>query len=66
MQDLSGILYERGVDSKGFAIIRSKGEKALFHIDTNLLKRKLNAPDSRPLACAQGDRNLVHTDLNSP
>ena len=47
---LSGVLYERGVDSKGFAIIRSKGDKALFHIDTKLLKRKLNAPDSRPLA----------------
>ena len=47
---LSGILYEGGVDSKGFAIIRSKGDKALFHIDTKLLKRKLNAPDSRPLA----------------
>ena len=31
---LSGVLYERGVDSKGFAIIRSKGDKALFHIDT--------------------------------
>ena len=24
---LSGVLYERGVDSKGFAIIRSKGDK---------------------------------------
>ena len=38
---LSGILYERGVDSKGFALIRSKGDKALFRIDTALLKRKL-------------------------
>ena len=47
---LSGVLYERGVDSKGFAIIRSKGDKALFHLDTKLLKRKYNAPDSRPLA----------------
>ena len=47
---LSGILYERGVDSKGFGIIRSKGDKALFHLDTALLKRKLGAPDSRPLA----------------
>ena len=47
---LSGILYERGVDSKGFAIIRSKGDKALFHLDTTLLKRKLGAPDKRPLA----------------
>lgn len=47
---LSGILYERGVDGKGFAIIRSQGDKALFHLDTALLKRKLGAPDSRPLA----------------
>lgn len=47
---LSGVLYERGVDSKGFAIIRSKGDKALFRLDTALLKRKLGIPDSRPLA----------------
>ena len=47
---LSGVLYERGVDSRGFAIIRSKGDRALFHLDTKLLKRKYNAPDSRPLA----------------
>lgn len=46
---LSGVLYERGVDSKGFAIIRSKGDKALFRLDIALLKRKLGAPDSRPL-----------------
>lgn len=47
---LSGVLYERGVDSKGFAIIRSKGDKALFRLDTAILKRKLGAPNSRPLA----------------
>ena len=47
---LSGVFYERGVDSKGFAIIRSKGDKALFRLDIALLKRKLGAPDSRPLA----------------
>ena len=47
---LSGVFYERGVDSKGFAIIRSKGDKALFRLDTALLKRKLGAPDSRLLA----------------
>lgn len=46
---LSGVLYERGVDNKGFAIIRSKGDKALFHLDTNMLKRKLGVPDGRPL-----------------
>ena len=47
---LSGVLYERGIDSKGFAVIRSKGDKALFRLDTNLLKRKLGAPEGRPLA----------------
>ena len=47
---LSGILYERGVDSKRFAIIRSKGDKALFHLDTAILKRKLGAPDKHAVA----------------
>ena len=47
---LSGVLFEHGVDSKGFAVIRSKGDEALFNIDTNLLKRKYNVPASRPLA----------------
>ena len=48
--NLSGIIYEHGVDSKGFGIIRSKGDKALFQLDTALLKRKFGAPDNRPLA----------------
>lgn len=48
---LSGILYERGVDDKGFAIIRSKGDQALFGgFGTNDMKRKLAIPDNRPLA----------------
>jgi len=48
---LSGIIYERGVDDKGFAIIRSAGDKALFGgFSTNDMKRKLQIPDSRPLA----------------
>lgn len=38
---LSGVLYEHGVDSKGFAMIRSKGDQALFHLDTSQMKRKL-------------------------
>jgi len=48
---LSGIIYERGVDHAGFAVIRSKGDQALFGgASTNDMKRKLGAPDSRPLA----------------
>jgi DNA-damage-inducible protein D len=47
---LSGILFERGVDDKGFAIIRSKGDLALFHLNTEQLKKKMNVPKARPLA----------------
>ena len=48
---LSGIIYERGVDNQSFAIIRSKGDQALFGgYTTNDMKRKLGVPDSRPLA----------------
>ena len=48
---LSGIIYERGIDDKGFAIIRSKGDQALFGgFTTNDMKRKLALPANRPLA----------------
>lgn len=48
---LSGIIYERGVDDKGFAIIRSKGDTALFGgFSTNDMKHKLLVPANRPLA----------------
>jgi DNA-damage-inducible protein D len=48
---LSAILYERGVDHIGFAVIKSKGDKALFGgFDTSGMKRKLGVPPARPLA----------------
>lgn len=48
---LSGIIYERGVDEKGFAIIRSQGDKALFGgFTTSEMKQKLLVPINRPLA----------------
>lgn len=48
---LSGIIYERGGDDRGFAIIRSKGDQALFGgFSTNEMKRKLRVPANRPLA----------------
>jgi DNA-damage-inducible protein D len=49
-KQLSGILYERGIDNMGFAIIRSKGDQALFRLNTQMLKRKMGVPDSRPIA----------------
>lgn len=49
-KQLSGILYERGIDSKGFAIIRSKGDQALFKMSTQMLKKKMGVPSGRPVA----------------
>lgn len=49
-RELSGIMYERGVDERGFAMIRSKGDQALFKLGTSQLKRKLGVPETRPLA----------------
>ncbi len=47
---LSGILYERGVNDQSFAVIRSKGDQALFRLSTNMMKRRMGMPQSRPLA----------------
>jgi len=50
-KELSGILYERGVDNRGFGRIRSKGDKALFGgNDTNQMKYSLSVPKNRLLA----------------
>ena len=47
---LSGILYERGVNEQTFAIIRSKGDQALFRLSTNMMKQRMGIPQARPLA----------------
>lgn len=47
---LSGILYERGVNDQTFAVIRSKGDQALFRLSTNMMKQRLGVPQTRPLA----------------
>jgi DNA-damage-inducible protein D len=50
-KELSGVLFERGVDSKGFANIRSKGDTVLFGGNTTKqMKTKLGVPDTRALA----------------
>jgi DNA-damage-inducible protein D len=49
--ELSKNIYERGVDNKGFAKIRSKGDWALFGgLTTSNMKKKLGIPENRPLA----------------
>lgn len=48
---MSGLLYERGVDNRGFAMIRSKGDRALFGgYSTGEMKARLDIPKSRALA----------------
>ena len=44
------MLFERGIDNQGFAIVRSKGDQALFRLNTQMLKRKMGMPENRPLA----------------
>ena len=43
---LSGILYERGINDKSFAVIRSKGDQALFRLNTSMLKRRIGVPEN--------------------
>jgi len=48
---LSGIIYERGVSEQNFAVIRSKGDQALFGgFTTADMKKKLGIPETRSLA----------------
>ncbi len=50
-KELSGVLYERGIDSQGFGRILSKGDAALFGgLTTQNMKDRLDAPEGRPLA----------------
>jgi len=49
--ELSGTIYQHGVDDQGFGRIRSKGDQALFGGNTTLeMKKRLGVPQSRPLA----------------
>ncbi|MFA6094406.1 MAG: DNA damage-inducible protein D [Candidatus Paceibacterota bacterium] len=50
-KELSGVVYERGVDGQGFAVIRSKGDQALFGGKTTAeMKNKYKVSNSRALA----------------
>jgi len=50
-KQLSSTLYEHGVDDKGFAVIRSRGDNALFGgNNTSDMKQRLNIKGSRALA----------------
>jgi len=49
-KELSGVIFEQAGDSKDFALIRSKGDQALFGNSTRDMKARWKIPSGRPLA----------------
>ena len=49
-KDLSQIIFEQTGGNDNFAIIRSKGDQALFGRSTQAMKAQWKVPDTRPLA----------------
>jgi DNA-damage-inducible protein D len=49
-KELSQVIFEQTGGNENFAIIRSKGDQALFGRTTQAMKAQWNVPDTRPLA----------------
>ena len=49
-KELSRTIFEKTGDSQDFALIRSKGDQALFGSSTHAMKAHWKVPESRPLA----------------
>lgn len=49
-KELSQVIYEQTGGNQNFALIRSKGDQALFGRSTQAMKAQWKVPDSRPLA----------------
>ena len=49
-KELSGVIYEQTGGNQDFALIRSKGDSALFGKSTQAMKASWKVPASRPLA----------------
>lgn len=49
-KELSSVIYEQTGGNQDFALIRSKGDHALFGRSTQVMKAQWKVPDSRPLA----------------
>jgi len=49
-KELSGVIFEQTGGNQDFAIIRSKGDQALFGKSTRAMKAQWKVPDRRPLA----------------
>ena len=46
----SQVIYEQTNTNENFAVIRSKGDQALFGKSTQAMKKQWQVPDNRPLA----------------
>lgn len=49
-KELSNVIYEQTGGNQNFALIRSKGDHALFGKSTQAMKAQWQVPDNRPLA----------------
>ena len=49
-KELSTVIYEQTGGAENFALIRSKGDQALFAKSTQAMKAQWKVPDNRPLA----------------
>lgn len=49
-KELSQVIYEQTNANENFAVIRSKGDQALFGKSTQAMKKQWQVPDNRPLA----------------
>ena len=49
-KDLSQVIFEQTGGNENFALIRSKGDQALFGRSTQAMKAQWKVPDARPLA----------------
>lgn len=49
-KELSKVIYEQTGGEQNFALIRSKGDQALFGKSTQAMKAQWNIPENRPLA----------------
>lgn len=49
-KELSDVIYEQTGGNQNFALIRSKGDTALFGKNTKAMKAQWKVPDNRPLA----------------
>ncbi|MFA7170015.1 MAG: DNA damage-inducible protein D [Candidatus Paceibacterota bacterium] len=64
-KQLSGVIFQQTGSDKNFALIRSKGDKALFGYTTQEMKNKLGVPQSRPLSDFQPTIVLKAKDFAS-